>query len=179
MIFTALPVTVGDAFLLRSPLGTILVDAGKNRKHILQLLEKEGLPKNHINLLVCTHYDADHIQGLLGILESNKFTFDEIWLPEVLGSLSYTISEDLWAILKALRDLKPEGAETLKKEAEASPKPKGEPVATEDSPIKIANLEAVKTISALAMYSERIFWLFGPWDPTTLPHSQCPRCLQT
>jgi hypothetical protein len=58
---------------------------------------------------VCTHYDADHINGILGILESQNFTFDEIWLPEILGSLSYTLSEDLFGILRRLREIGPDG----------------------------------------------------------------------
>jgi len=95
MHFTVLPVNVGDSFLLRQSGSSILVDGGKNRSHIVKLLTQELGPTRHVNVLICTHYDADHVNGILSILRSQKFTFDEIWLPEILGSLSYTISVKL------------------------------------------------------------------------------------
>lgn len=93
MKLTALPVNVGDSFLLRDEDKIILVDGGMNKTHILNLLRKEQIPNDHIDLLVCTHYDADHINGIIGILKSQKFTFKEIWLPEILGSIGYTLSK--------------------------------------------------------------------------------------
>jgi len=119
MRFTALPVNVGDAFLLRSSYGTTLVDGGQNRKHILTLLKQEAPINNHINLLVCTHYDADHVNGIRGVLESGDYTFDEIWLPEILGSLAYTISEDLLGVLRKLRDIDDEETANLTLDREA------------------------------------------------------------
>ena len=85
MRFRALPVNVGDSFLLDYQNKYILVDGGMNKKHIIDLLKKEKIPKNNLDVLICTHYDADHINGILGILESNKYTFKELWLPEILG----------------------------------------------------------------------------------------------
>jgi hypothetical protein len=142
MQFSALPVNTGDAFLVKSSQGTILVDGGKNKKQIVQLLKKENL--KHINLLVCTHYDADHINGLIGILESNAFTFDEIWLPETLGSLAYTLSEDLFSILCKLRELSLENIEDIFKSAGHFKDEFSK--TTDDTPIKIANLETTKMI---------------------------------
>jgi len=104
MKFTALPVNVGDSFLLQTENKVILVDGGKNKSHILKLLANEKIKNNHIDLLVCTHYDADHINGIIGIIKSKKFTFTEIWLPEILGSIGYTISKKLYPLLKTLRD---------------------------------------------------------------------------
>ena len=158
MKFTALPVNVGDSFLLRLPEFTILVDAGQNKKHILTLLKQERLNNNHINLLVCTHYDADHIKGILGVLESQKYSFDEIWLPEVLGSLSYTISEDMMPILKRLRVLDSEGIENLICNAGNSSKSKLQFSDSEDPPIKTANLELLKNCLALFMRSEPLMF---------------------
>jgi hypothetical protein len=173
MKFTALPVRVGDAFLLRSPVGTVLIDAGQNKRHILKLLGQEHLSKNHINLLVCTHYDADHIKGILGILESHKYSFDEIWLPEVLGSLSYTISETLMPILKRLRELDSEGIANLIREARNSSKPEPNFSILEDPPIKTANLDTLKNLLALSLRSEPPFmWMVYPWY--SLCHSALP-----
>lgn len=104
MKLTALPVNVGDSFLVRDGDKIILVDGGMNKQHILQLLNQEHIPHNHIDLLVCTHYDADHINGIIGILQSNKFTFKELWLPEILGSIGYTLSKKIRELFKDLRE---------------------------------------------------------------------------
>jgi len=104
MKFTALPVNVGDSFLLQTGNKVILVDGGQNKSHILKLLASENIKNNHIDLLICTHYDADHINGIIGIIKSKKFTFTEIWLPEILGSIGYTISKKLYSLLETLRD---------------------------------------------------------------------------
>lgn len=173
MKFSALPVNVGDAFLLRSPFGTALVDAGQNKRHILKLLKQERFTKNHINLLVCTHYDADHIKGILGILESDGYTFDEIWLPEVLGSLSYTVSEALMDILKRLRELDSQGAANLIRKARDSFKPETPFPIPEDPPVKTANLDTLKDYLTLSLHSEHLFWwMVRVWDwlsPSALP----------
>ncbi len=99
MKFTALPVKVGDSFLLHCNGKYILVDGGMNQKHIITLLNKERIPNKHIHYIICTHYDIDHANGIIGILRSGKYTFDELWLPEVFGSIGYTISERLKDIL--------------------------------------------------------------------------------
>lgn len=104
MKLTALPVNVGDSFLLKDKDKIILVDGGMNETHILNLLRQEKIPNNHIDLLVCTHYDADHINGIIGILKSQKFTFKEIWLPEILGSIGYTLSKKIVELFKDLRE---------------------------------------------------------------------------
>ena len=103
MKFSALPVKHGDAFLLNYNDFFVLVDGGKNKQHICSLLEKENI--SHIDVLICTHYDADHINGIIGILKSKKLTFKEIWLPEVLGSTAYTISKSHSTFLHALRKM--------------------------------------------------------------------------
>ncbi|MES0488881.1 MAG: MBL fold metallo-hydrolase [Leptospirales bacterium] len=95
MKFTALPVNVGDSFLIRTENYVVLVDGGMNKQHILKLLRQEKIPNNHIDLLICTHYDADHINGIIGILKSQKYSFKELWLPEILGSIGYTLSKNI------------------------------------------------------------------------------------
>ncbi len=104
MKFTALPVNVGDSFLLRTENKVVLVDGGMNKQHILTLLRKEKIPNNHIDLLICTHYDADHINGIIGILKSQKYSFKELWLPEILGSIGYTLSKKIGELFGDLRN---------------------------------------------------------------------------
>ncbi|MEW6262428.1 MAG: hypothetical protein AB1641_05065 [Thermodesulfobacteriota bacterium] len=172
MNFRALPVYVGDAFLLHSPFGTTLVDAGQNKKHILKLLKQERITKNHFNLLVCTHYDADHIKGIIGILESQSYTFDEIWLPEILGSLAYTVSETLMDILKRLRNLNPEDVENLIQKAKDISRNETPPKIPEDSPIKTANLDTLKDYLQFYRYHEHLFLIHHVLDwpsPSDLP----------
>lgn len=89
MKFTALPVNVGDSFLLEEENIKILVDGGQNQSHIIELLLNRGI--KHLSLLICTHYDADHIKGILGIIRSNQIHFDEIWLPELIASTATTL----------------------------------------------------------------------------------------
>ena len=103
MKFTALPVNVGDSFYLEDEGKHILVDGGISRKQIIELLEVEGIPNNHFDVLICTHYDADHLNGIIGILKSKKYTFKELWMPEILGSIGYTISKKKLSILEILR----------------------------------------------------------------------------
>jgi len=103
MRFSALPVIEGDSFLLDEDGKYILVDGGRRRAKIVKLLDSECIPNKHINIIICTHYDSDHIDGIIDILDSRKYTFDELWLPEVLASLSYTLSEKLREILDYLR----------------------------------------------------------------------------
>lgn len=104
MKFTALPVNVGDSFLLRTENKVVLVDGGMNKQHILKLLRKEKITNNHIDLLICTHYDADHINGIIGILKSQKYSFKELWLPEILGSIGYTLSKKIGELFGDLRN---------------------------------------------------------------------------
>lgn len=79
--FQALPVGQGDAFLLqRSDDVTVLVDGGGSRETFASLLGRFGRPTS-LDVVVCTHADADHTKGVLGLLESNHFRVKEVWLP--------------------------------------------------------------------------------------------------
>jgi len=134
------------------------VDAGQNKKHILKLLNQEHLPNRHINLLVCTHYDADHIRGIVGILEPCEISFDEIWVPEVLGSMSYTVSEDLIGILQRLRNLEQDSIADLIRKAGDAPRSDASTSIAEDSPIKTANLDDLKNALVSSTVSEYLLW---------------------
>lgn len=57
----------GDAVLLRSDGGTMLVDTGLEPELVAHCIETLGITR--INVLVLTHYDADHVGGLSGIVE--------------------------------------------------------------------------------------------------------------
>lgn len=49
-----------------------------------------------MNILICTHNDADHVGAVIGFLESSP-SCDELWLPakwiQVLASLPENLTE--------------------------------------------------------------------------------------
>lgn len=77
--FVALPVGQGDAFFLQRGAFTALIDGGKS-VHSFSTLYSEVLNRKSVGVLVCTHNDADHANGVLGFLESG-LGCDEVWLP--------------------------------------------------------------------------------------------------
>jgi len=102
MKFTALPVSVGDSFLLEDDGKVILVDGGQKASHILQLLHNK-VKNNHIDVCVCTHYDSDHYAGIAAVAKSGTYTIGEIWLPEIVGSIAYTIIDWIRKDLEQVR----------------------------------------------------------------------------
>lgn len=77
--FIALPVSQGDAFYLERDDWSVLVDGGLSKQFLPDLFRRET-GKCRVNVLVCTHNDADHANGVLGFLESS-LCCDEVWLP--------------------------------------------------------------------------------------------------
>lgn len=114
MIFKALPVNVGDCFLLENEGTRILVDGGVDEYEVVELLNKENIPGQHIDVLICTHYDSDHINGILGILKSKEFTFKELWLPEIIGSIGYSISKNIIEVIEKIRNIDEINSEEFK-----------------------------------------------------------------
>jgi competence protein ComEC len=60
----------GDGLVIRSQGEIAVVDVGRNDQPIHDCLDSLGI--HEINLLVLTHYDADHIGGLAGALQGRK-----------------------------------------------------------------------------------------------------------
>lgn len=77
--FRALPVGQGDCFVLESSQRTIVVDGGLAEKGIVAFIRAARLSR--IDVLVCTHADADHANGVLGILVHSDAEVGEVWLP--------------------------------------------------------------------------------------------------
>lgn len=89
--FVALPVGQGDAFFYQRDDLKVLVDGGKSANKLPKLVNKH-LRLQEIDILICTHNDADHAKGLIGILDKEKWkgSLQEVWLP---GSWSYKLKE--------------------------------------------------------------------------------------
>lgn len=75
----AIPVGQGDAFLLTRYDGTtILVDGGRAR---IPFSSQVSSLISHVDVVVCTHADADHAEGLIGLLQTSLVPIREVWLP--------------------------------------------------------------------------------------------------
>ncbi len=78
----------GDATLIMGPTGqTLLIDGGPataGHAHVLPFLQEQGVES--INTMIATHYDADHISGLVEVLkgpDQDAGTPDD-WIPQTL-----------------------------------------------------------------------------------------------
>jgi hypothetical protein len=78
--FRAYPVSLGDAFLVEDRGFRFLVDGGLNKTEIGDLLLGDGITT--LDLVICTHLDADHVNGRLGILEGGEISVKALWVPE-------------------------------------------------------------------------------------------------
>jgi len=110
--FIALPVGQGDAFYLQRDDFHILVDGGRSKRNLSGLLTThiEPLPPQ-LDVVVCTHNDADHANGLLGLLKELPVSIREVWLPgtwawrlEDLVTRPYEFFHELYKNISELRD---------------------------------------------------------------------------
>lgn len=78
---TMLPVNAGDATLLVWSDGrsrhSVLVDAGLREKEAVSYIQSIGI--FHLDLIILSHPDIDHLGGLLAIIRSRAMSVDRIW----------------------------------------------------------------------------------------------------
>ena len=77
--FIAIGVGQGDAFFFQRGDLTALIDGGRARDGFAERFRRVT-KRNALDILVCTHNDADHALGVLGVLQSG-FACKEVWLP--------------------------------------------------------------------------------------------------
>jgi len=77
--FIAIPVAVGDAFYLELDNFSILTDGGGNTTAFPTMFQT-CTKTNGVNIVICTHNDADHANGILGFLQAGM-RCEEVWLP--------------------------------------------------------------------------------------------------
>ncbi|HNO95394.1 MAG TPA: hypothetical protein PKJ84_14560 [Anaerolineales bacterium] len=89
--FISINVNQGDAFYLERNGVKILVDGGKSRQGFANQFTHATRTNlgTLLDIVVCTHADADHINGLLGFYESGHRS-REIWLP---GTWTYLLTD--------------------------------------------------------------------------------------
>ena len=89
--FIAIPVRQGDAFYLQTPFGSVLVDGGRAISGFANLFTRTTRAKR-VDIVICTHNDADHANGVIGFLEAG-LECREVWLPgRWLGVLPYVLN---------------------------------------------------------------------------------------
>src|SRR5260221_10941864 len=103
MFAVGLGAAVLTQFALEDSVVTVLADGGMDKKYpargVLDALSacftdfQEGRPRR-IDLIVGTHYDGDHLKGLLPIVKDETIDIGEVWLPplkndtqDILGPL--------------------------------------------------------------------------------------------
>jgi metallo-beta-lactamase superfamily protein len=78
---TMLPISAGDATLLRASDGhrqySVLIDAGMRTNEAIAYLQSIGV--FHLDLVILSHPDLDHLRGLLPIMGSKLMSVDRIW----------------------------------------------------------------------------------------------------
>lgn len=77
--FISLPVSQGDFFYLYRNSKHIVFDAGRY-SNVSATLYLTYTGQNVIDYLICSHNDADHAEGVMGLLEG-QLTVKEVWLP--------------------------------------------------------------------------------------------------
>src|SRR5271166_3132648 len=81
-----LPAGHGDCLWIEygDPTRRILVDGGPyySYKHLRNRIEQLDVGDRHFELLIVTHIDADHIEGILRLLQEPQHlgvSFDDVW----------------------------------------------------------------------------------------------------
>ncbi len=88
----------GDAILISTPQGNnILIDGGPNRKILQQLAKALPYGDRTIDLVISTHPHADHLAGLLAVLE-------EYQVKKILGTGVVHTTNDYLEWLKQIKD---------------------------------------------------------------------------
>lgn len=99
----------GDAIILmlkkEKKKALILIDGGykkyypKLKKRLEQVLPNFN---NKIDLIVCTHYDNDHLGGFEEVIEDYSQIINEIWIHKI----SDTLSDQIFKMKKELKEIK-------------------------------------------------------------------------
>lgn len=69
----------GNAFLIVTPTGNLLIDAGKSAKQLTQALESVKVSPDSIGAILVTHEHADHVSALPVFLKKHPVP---VYLPE-------------------------------------------------------------------------------------------------
>ena len=83
--------STGNAFLIQGPKGSVLIDAGKNAKHLCASLGAAGVEPDEIQAILVTHEHSDHISALPVFLKKCR-------IPVHLArGCAYRLENEPWA----------------------------------------------------------------------------------
>lgn len=107
--FIALGVGQGDAFCLERNHAAqpfrVLVDGGRSRHGLPALIANAKILRRQtqpdLDVMVCTHNDADHAEGLIGFFDHGLHA-REVWLPGSLTRNLQQLLEDEWEFARRL-----------------------------------------------------------------------------
>jgi hypothetical protein len=97
----ALPIT-GESFLFRRDGRVALVDGGWARDNVASALVRHVPDTKRLDVVVCTHGDADHSGGLPGLLDKWAEQVGQVWLPGRWVDVVPQLVKDPKAFLKSL-----------------------------------------------------------------------------
>jgi len=87
----------GDSILIKTKYGqNILIDGGKDNKVLDRLGRNLSFFDRKLDMVIATHPDADHIGGLVSVLE--RYNVDLLLDPGVVHNSS--IYEEMWKVVK-------------------------------------------------------------------------------
>jgi hypothetical protein len=96
-------VQLGAAMLLQFDMGTekvcVLADggvkaSGYKAEHVRDKLNDLLTDPMRIDLIIGTHYDEDHLNGLVPVINDERFTISEAWMPPVANdTLSVAVDQ--------------------------------------------------------------------------------------
>ena len=94
LTITALPVGKADALILKTDDWAAMIDTGEERdgSYIRETLEAAGI--DHLNLLLVTHFDKDHVGSAAELL--GTVGADQVLMPDYEGTSGDGGTADNW-----------------------------------------------------------------------------------
>jgi len=99
--FIAFPVGTGDAFYYERANKKILVDGGQSLTATTGYMATIA-NTSRLDIVVCTHNDNDHANGIIGLLENWPGTVKEVWLPGSWTKRMVTLLKDPYSFFTEL-----------------------------------------------------------------------------
>jgi hypothetical protein len=93
MKLTALKISKGDSFLMEYNELKFLIDTGNHKSEC----KNEVLLKHikQLDVVIITHYDGDHVNGIFELLNNKSLKIKEVWLPENFGRIEKSVQSRL------------------------------------------------------------------------------------
>lgn len=94
---TMLDIGQGDSFLLQDGATQVLIDGGPGSEVLTRLGEEMPFFDRKIDVIIATHYDRDHLEGLLHVV--NKYDVGMILMPHYTATTTATKRQFLQTVI--------------------------------------------------------------------------------